>query len=199
MQALPGFGGANNSPNWTVVGTKKLDTSSYGGEYLAFWVFVYIKDPNGKLVAEIPDRGLTGLPTLQRASDLQTHGNNVGFYKQLLYFPPSSNAPATVELSQAGISVSDLTVTPSRIELGQDGVIAAEAPISREALPTAQGTVFLDGLTATQKLIAQTTGNGLPNGISSSLMAKLRAASNVFFPGKTRWVIPGADLTAHCL
>lgn len=61
-----------------------------------------------------------------------------------------------------------------------------EAPISPQALPTAQVTVFLGRVTATQKLIDQTTGAGLPNGISSSLLAKLRAAWDAFFLGNRR-------------
>lgn len=130
---LPGFNSPNypkNTPNWAVVGTSKLNTSLYSDEDLAFWIVAYVKDGRGNLVSEMPGHGLIVLPPVFKsitdvATYLEGYSNNVGFYKQTLHIlPPDS--PPTVDPSQAGISVSNLTVSPSRIELGQAAIISGQ-------------------------------------------------------------------------
>ena len=64
LPPLPGFNSASSggtTPNWTMASTEKLDTTSYGDQYLVFWVLVYMTDALG-LVPEMPGHGLTAIP-----------------------------------------------------------------------------------------------------------------------------------------
>jgi hypothetical protein len=127
---LPGFNSAtfsDTNPNWALVSTT-LDTTNYPDQYLAFWILVYIKDANGNLVPEMTGHGLTSVPpALNHISDatqyLQPESNNIGFYKSLFYVKPPS-APATVDPTQAGLTMDTVEVSASRVLLGQEVTIS---------------------------------------------------------------------------
>ena len=127
---LPGFNSAtfsDTNPNWALV-SATLDTTNYPDQYLAFWILVYIKDANGNLVPEMPGHGLISVPpALNHISDatqyLQPESNNIGFYKSLFYVKPPS-APATVDPTQAGLTMDTVELSASRVLLGQEVTIS---------------------------------------------------------------------------
>jgi hypothetical protein len=75
--AIPPFNessGPNAQPNWTLVSTtfdtSKFDSIKEGGQYIVFWVVVWMQDANGNLVGELPGHGITGIPgTLASLAD----------------------------------------------------------------------------------------------------------------------------------
>jgi hypothetical protein len=123
LPPLPGFNSASTVPNWTLAGTTKLDTASYSDQYLAFWVLVFMKDAEGKLVPEMSGHGLTSIPpTLNSISDakpyLEPYSNNIGFYKSLFYIKPK-NAAAAVDPRKAGLRLDHVKVSAPQVLLGQ--------------------------------------------------------------------------------
>ena len=97
LPPLPGFNSASSggtTPNWTTASTEKLDTTSYGDQYLVFWVLVYMTGAQG-LVPEMPGHGLTAIPpTLDSIAAatayLEPYSNNIGFYRSLFYIALAS-------------------------------------------------------------------------------------------------------------
>jgi hypothetical protein len=143
LAPLPGFNSISSGgimPNWVLAETTNLDTTPYSDQYLdqylAFWVLVYMKDTQGNLVAELPGHGLTGIPpALNSISDatpyLESHSNNIGFYKSLFYVKPVS-APSTVDPIKAGLKIDDVTVSASHVFLGQSVTISGLVRTSNE-------------------------------------------------------------------
>jgi len=131
LGGLPGFetgGVTSTTPNWTLVGTTKLNTAQYSGQYLLFWVLVFIEN-NGQLVPETTDHGLTQLPTApftsisDALSVLESHSNNLGFYKQAFYIVPK-DAGATLPPTQARLQLRKVAVSPRKITFGQTAQIS---------------------------------------------------------------------------
>ncbi len=146
LPPFPGFNSISSGgtiPNWTIAQTTKLDTTPYSGQYLGFWVMVYIKgSQQGDLVPELAGHGLTGIPpkTLNSISDatpyLDPYSNNVGFYKSLFYVE-RENPLATVDPSEAGLSLDQVEVSHSQVFAGQSVIISGMVHSTEE----------IDGLT----------------------------------------------------
>jgi len=150
LPPLPGFNSISSAgitPNWAVASTTNLDTTSFGDQYLAFWVLVYMKDTNGNLVAELPGHGLTGIPpTLNSISAatpfLEPYSNNIGFYKSLFYVEPV-DAPATADPTKAGLSLNQVEVSASNVLLGQKVTISGLVHSGKEI--DGLSIMFFDG------------------------------------------------------
>ncbi len=120
----------NASANWalasTTFDTGKYDQTKNGDVYVAFWVVVWIQGADMKMVGEMPDHGLTGIPgTLesladaaqleQIASDKNSYDNNVGFYKFAFYIANANDgAGATPPGARGLIDIGKLDVSARR-------------------------------------------------------------------------------------
>src|SRR5262249_50226062 len=84
--SIPGFKSAS-TPNWTTA-TVPFDTSQVPGTApvsLVFWVVVWMENPQGGLVTEMPGHGLTKDPinlTFNQITDVpsEPYSNDVGMY-----------------------------------------------------------------------------------------------------------------------
>ena len=157
LPPLPGFNSASSggtTPNWTIARTEKLDTTSYGDQYLVFWVLVYMTNALG-LVPEMPGHGLTAIPpTLDSIAAattyLEPYSNNIGFSEACFTSPASERC--LVHPGQAGLEMRPVEVSASRIFLGDKVIIralvhAADAAdglsvLFREDTPTNKGKLF---------------------------------------------------------
>ena len=158
LPPLPGFNSASSggtTPNWTIASTEKLDTTSYGDQYLVFWVLVYMTNALG-LVPEMPGHGLTTIPpTLDSIAAatayLEPYSNNIGFYRSLFYIAPQAIV-ASSNLAQDGLDMRPVEVSASRVFLGDKVIIsglvhsanAADglSVLFRDGTPTNKGTLF---------------------------------------------------------
>jgi hypothetical protein len=97
---LPPFNSDTSHPNWTLV-PQSFDTSgtNCGGQScdnqdLVFWVVVWLEHADGTLGSELPQHGLTSIPTtgeefLAVAAREEPYSNNLGFYNQGFHiYPP---------------------------------------------------------------------------------------------------------------
>jgi len=129
---IPGFNSGSNGgiqPNWVLASTDKLDTASYGDQYLVFWAVVWIQDQQGRLVAEMPGHGLNAIPGVltditQATPLLEPFSNNVGFYKYAFYIAPSSGRQPAVRRGAGAadkppLTVEAVSVSPTRAVLNQ--------------------------------------------------------------------------------
>lgn len=117
--AIPGFPSirsGSETPNWIVAGTS-FDTTSHSDQYLIFWVVVWGEDGTA-LMTEMPDHGLTAIPpgTLPSITDvpIESHSNNVGFYRQPIYVQP----PPSAEVATGGpgrVIVPSVSVSPAQV------------------------------------------------------------------------------------
>lgn len=131
LDGLPGFNSSTatpSHPNWTLVGTSKLDTAAHSNQYLLFWVLVYVE--NGKqLVAELPQHGLTHIPpaNLTSVSDslsyLEPYSNNLGVYKYAFYIAPKSSG-LTVSKTSAKLAVKGVRLSAARVKHGGTVIIS---------------------------------------------------------------------------
>ena len=158
LPPLPGFNSASSggtTPNWTIASTEKLDTTSYGDQYLVFWVLVYMTDALG-LVPEMPGHGLTAIPpTLDSITAatayLEPYSNNIGFYRSLFYIAPQASA-GLANPAQVGLDMRPVDVSASRVFLGDKVIIsglvhsanAADglSVLFRNGTPTNKGNLF---------------------------------------------------------
>ena len=130
LPPLPGFNSASSggtTPNWTTASTEKLDTASYGDQYLVFWVLVYMTNALG-LVPEMPGHGLTAIPpTLDSIAAatayLEPYSNNIGFYRSLFYVAPQASAVSS-NPGQARLDMRPVDVSASRVFLGDKVVVS---------------------------------------------------------------------------
>ncbi len=148
---IPGFNSASNGgtqPNWALASTTTLDTASYSDQYLVFWVIVWIQDVDGRLVAEMPGHGLKAIPgaltdITEATPLLESHSNNIGFYKYAFYIaPPSSGLPlAARRAGGAGdrlpLAVEAMSMSPAIAVLNQQVQVSARLRA---------GTAPLDGV-----------------------------------------------------
>jgi hypothetical protein len=131
LEPLPGFNSVSSEgikPNWAMASTAKLDTSDLGDQYLAFWILVFMKDAENKLVGEMPGHGLTGIPpALTDISDavpyIEPYSNNLGFYKSLFYVKPKNSAVAP-HATKTSLRLNQVKVSASQVLLGQPVVIS---------------------------------------------------------------------------
>jgi len=158
LPPLPGFNSASSggtTPNWTIASTEKLDTTSYGDQYLVFWVLVYMTNALG-LVPEMPGHGLTAIPpTLDSIAAatayLEPYSNNIGFYRSLFYIAPQASV-ASSNPGQPELDMRPIGVSASRVFLGDKVIIsglvhAADAVdglsvLLRDGTPTDKGKLF---------------------------------------------------------
>jgi hypothetical protein len=149
IDPIPPFSDDDSAPlNWVLAGTS-FDTTPYAGQYLAFWVVVWMEDSSGNLVPEIGGHGLKSIPgALKSLADVQAeeYSNNVGFYNAAFYvFPPQSALSATSFSGEpATIDIGKVALSANRTLAGQ--VIDVSAPLSATGNSASGVTaVFYDG------------------------------------------------------
>jgi len=161
LDPIPPFNDVTNAPaNWvlasTTFDTSKYDETKNGKVYVTFWVVVWIQGDDGKIVGEMPDHGLTGIPgTLesladaaqleQIASDKNSYDNNVGFYKFAFYIGNSdSGVGATPPVRGGLIDIGKVDVS-ARSFTSHD-TIAVSATLSTGGAPISGiSASFYDG------------------------------------------------------
>ncbi|MEW6039572.1 MAG: hypothetical protein AB1648_15215 [Pseudomonadota bacterium] len=106
---IPAFS-SDGDLNWTLAKTT-FDTSKYAGQYLTFWVVVWM-EKGGALVREIPGHGLEKVPeNLASLAEvpIEEYSNNVGFYKQAFYVSKESSSLARSATGQSVEQVAQTT------------------------------------------------------------------------------------------
>jgi len=120
LGSIPGFKSSStqeNSPNWTTA-NMNFDTTAYGNTFLVFWVVVWMEDAKNKLVAEMPDHGLTANPasvTIQQITDVPVspYSNNVGMYGvNSPFFIAAPAAPGATETNSGSVARIALAGAP---------------------------------------------------------------------------------------
>ena len=158
LPPLPGFNSGDvrrHDANWSIASTEKLDTTSYGDQYLVFWVLVYMTNALG-LVAEMPGHGLTAIPPAldsiaAATAYLEPYSNNIGFYRSLFYIAPQASAVSS-NPAQPGLDMRPVDVSASRVFLGDKVIISGLvhsanavdglSVLFRDGTPTNKGNLF---------------------------------------------------------
>lgn len=121
IPGIPGFksesdGQGSYLPDWTTA-TVPFDTTKYSGDYMVFWVVVWMQDASGNLVQEMPGHGLTDIPGPDITSILdvpiESHSNNVGLYGDYhqFYIAPQGSLPGSSQ-SPGSLESADLITFP---------------------------------------------------------------------------------------
>jgi hypothetical protein len=136
ISSIPGFESSdgNNSPNWRLVSVdfapSNFPATKNGKLQMVFWVVAWMNGTNNEPAAEMPDHGLTAIPSpgLTQIYQVKTqaHSNNVGMYpihQPFFLLPkgaPGAAAPGSASLQRLSLS------TNAEVQLGQrTKVIAA--------------------------------------------------------------------------
>jgi MYXO-CTERM domain-containing protein len=116
-EGIQPFANKYDVPNYTIA-SADFDTHGHSGDY-AFWVVVWAEDANGKMVGELPGKGLASNPgSLESTTysdfvalepttanhwrafdsdpDTVSFSNNIGFYENIFHIIPSSSAVSTL-------------------------------------------------------------------------------------------------------
>lgn len=97
LDPIPPFNSTEGAPlNWVFASTT-FDTTPYAGQYLTFWVVVWMQDGNEHLVPDLEGHGLTSIPeNVASLADVQeeAYSNNVGFYDSKIYVLPPGDTSA---------------------------------------------------------------------------------------------------------
>lgn len=136
LPPIPGFNSQSNpptpqQPNWVLASTDKLDTIAHAGQYLAFWVLVWMQDTQGNLIGEMPGHGLTQLPgTLTSITDtaglLEAYSNNVGLYPSLFYIaPPHAEGVTHVDNGNEDLRLGRIQLSKRIALLGEKVIVRA--------------------------------------------------------------------------
>jgi hypothetical protein len=133
---IPGYQ-ASSQPNWTLVSIP-FDTTNYGGKQLVFWVLVYMVDPDGRLLPEMPGHGLSAVPDLQSFKQIkdiptETYSNNVGLYGTYTHFNILPAGVGATPPAGGTVKIDDLTLPRRRILLDQRTKVVAELTTSGQA------------------------------------------------------------------
>ena len=157
-QTIPAIAGfrsydGNDAPNWAL-SSVEFDPGSYaatknGNVDMVFWVVVWMQDSSGKLVAEIPDHGLTSIPdpsvTQITNVAIQAHSNNVGMYgvhQQFHILPPGITPPGAAPVSGSLANIA-LSVRP---QLTLDQQTPLTATLQATGSPVGSVTIaYYDG------------------------------------------------------
>jgi hypothetical protein len=149
LSPIPQFSDNDGAPlNWILASTN-FDTTGFDGQYLIFWVVVWVEDTNGKLVPEIEGHGLKSIPGVLRSlTDVQAekYSNNVGFYNSAFYVFPaqSSTASTSSDGEPATIDIVNAQLSQKRVMQGQ--MVDASAELIAENNNTSGVTaLFYDG------------------------------------------------------
>lgn len=100
LGAVPPFNTTSDTPNWLLAG-QRWETTGLDGKDFVFWVATWMEDATGKLIGELPGKGLSAVPAagIDYAAMValeQEHGNNVGLYNQVFHIYPKATVPRPV-------------------------------------------------------------------------------------------------------
>jgi hypothetical protein len=171
--------------NWVLVHAPiPFDTTPYSGQYLAFWVAVWMEDSNG-LVKEIAGHGLTAIPgTLTLPSDVPlematdtggnsvSYSNNAGFYHYAFpIVPKNPGLGAPPPGNSADITLKNVSAAKRSVKLGEYDEITALLRADVDG-PHRLKVYFYDGdPTMDGKLIATETAWFEPRSITKVRIA----------------------------
>lgn len=158
LPPIPPFSDDAGAPlNWVLASTN-FDTKGFDGEYLIFWVVVWIEDANGRLVPDIEGHGLRSIPgVLKSLADVQAeeYSNNVGFYNAAFYVFPAQSSTASIgaDGEPATINIINAQLSEKRVMQGRIVDVSADliaennnasgvTALFYDGDPHADGTVF---------------------------------------------------------
>jgi hypothetical protein len=151
-----------------VLAQTTFDTTPYASRYLVFWVIVWMQDPQGRLVDEMPRHGLnsgkvpcpssTQSPSCSAVNSLKDaheiscgnddkcFSNNVGFYKFPFYVHPAGSTALleSAPLPPGPVRLGPVQLSSDRVVRGQSVKVTTSVIAPGDAVPGA--TVrFYDG------------------------------------------------------
>jgi hypothetical protein len=127
--AIPPFSDEGATPNWLLVGTP-FDTAGHAGQYLVFWVVVWMERPDGQVEPELQGHGLTAVPdVLTKLADApaESYSNNVGFYNAVFYVAPKNQGSQAQRISRLDPDVQPGPVEVAKRQLARGETVRVEA------------------------------------------------------------------------
>jgi hypothetical protein len=148
---IPAFN-TGDKLNWVLADTT-FDTTPYADKYLVFWVVVWSQEANGNLTAELPDHGLTAVPSVLKnlvdAHQIEAeYSNNVGFYRSHFHVLSRLNGTRFGATRQSGtannagdIQLLNVKVSENRLDFGRE----VSANLRARRIASGLSVVFYDG------------------------------------------------------